>query len=312
VQVYDAVTQRWSDAPDYPVATSWPGCGGIGTRLYCAGGVNAHSGLAAGYAFDPKSDAWTPIADLPGDLWGASVAAQGGKLLVSGGALFGAITNAGFAYDPGTDTWTALPNANEASYAAAGACGLYRIGGWVDQIDISRSVEVLPGYGGCAGTGAPAWLSATPATATLQPGASVKVTVTMDAGAAGVPQPGSYAGALTVAGDTPYPAVWMPVTMTVTPPSTWAEVSGTVTGTACDLTTAPLAGATVSGVAGTQRVTVSSDASGHYDMWLNASGAKSATLYAALNGWAPLSKTAKITKGGHTTVDVRLVPDHSC
>jgi hypothetical protein len=89
-------------------------------------------------------------------------------------------------------------------------------------------------------------------------------------------------------------------------------VSGTVTGTACDGTTAPLAAATVSGVAGTQRVTVRSDASGRYDMWLNAGSAKSATLYAALNAWAPVSETTKITKGGHTTVDLRLVPDHSC
>jgi len=183
VQVYDPSTGVWSAAPDYPEATSWLGCGGIGGHVYCAGGANdtASSGLASGYTFDPGRDAWTRIADLPGKLWGASVSAQGGRLLLSGGVLFGAITNAGFGYDPATDTWTVLPNAYEPSYAAAGACGLYRIGGRPDPVDISRTVEVLPGYGSCSGNRGADWLSTSPGTATLQPGASRTVTVTLDA-----------------------------------------------------------------------------------------------------------------------------------
>jgi N-acetylneuraminic acid mutarotase len=308
VQVYDPVARTWSAAPDYPAATAWSGCGGIGGKVYCAGGATTTATQAGGYAFDPEHAAWSPIADLPGGLWGASVAAQGGRLLLSGGVLDGSITNAGFSYDPTADTWSSLPNANEASYAAAGACGLYRIGGWVDQTDISSSVQVLPGSGSCSPTGAPTWLSASPATATVAPGASVHVTVTLDA--TSVPAPGTYLAGLTGAEDTPYAAVWEPVTFTVTPPSTWAELSGTVTGRPCSGASGPLAGATVS-VVGASTTTVATDTFGHYDVWLDAR-VRSITVYVSLDGWAPQAKTTKITKGGHTTLNVDLRPDHTC
>ena len=312
VQVFDPATGAWSAAPDYPVASSWLGCGGIDGRLYCAGGANDDGYLSAGYSYDPAANAWTPLAALPASLWGASVAAQGGRLLLSGGVLAGSISNAGFAYDPSTSTWSALPNANEASYAAAGACGMYRIGGRVDPAgDLSALTEVLPGYGGCSGNGAAAWLSASPATATLQPGASVTVTVTMDAAAPDVPQPGVYAAGFTGGEDTPYPAIHVPVAMTVLPPPGWGELSGTVTGTACSGVTAPLPGVTVSITGSLQQLTVRTDASGRYDAWLDARNGP-LTVFAALDGWAPQSKTVKIAKSKNTTLNLRLTPDHSC
>ena len=309
VQIYDPVANSWSTAADYPVATSWLSCGGIGKGLYCAGGVNMAGSLATGYSYDPAADAWTPIAELPSPLWGASTAAQGGRLLVSGGVIgaAGALTNAGFAYDPSADAWTSLPNANEASYGAAGACGLYRIGGRVDPTELSQTVEVLPGYGGCSGNGAPTWLSATPATATLPPGASTTVTVTFDATT--VAQPGSYSAGLTGAENTPYPALQVPVTMTVTPPARWGELSGTVTGTSCSGSTAPLPGATVSVVGWAQQITVNTDASGRYDVWMDVRN-NPLTVYVALDGWSPVGQNVKITKGTNKTLDLRLTPDH--
>jgi len=99
--------------------------------------------------------------------------------------------------------------------------------------------------------------------------------------------------------------------MTVTPPASWAGITGTVTGTPCGGTSRPLAGVTISAVGGSQQVSTSTDVAGHYTAWLNGSS-KSATVYASLGGWAPTSKAVKITRGTATTVNLQLRPDHGC
>ena len=182
---------------------------------------------------------------------------------------------------------------------------LYRIGGRVDPTELSQTVEVLPGYGGCSGNGA--WLSATPATAALPPGASTTVTVTFDATT--VAQPGSDSAGLTGAENTPYPALQVPVTMTVTPPARWGELSGTVTGRSCSGSTCAVARGHRSVVGWAQQITVNTDGSGRYDVWMDVRN-NPLTVYAALDGWSPLSQNVKITKGTRTTLDLRLTPDH--
>jgi hypothetical protein len=133
----------------------------------------------------------------------------------------------------------------------------------------------------------------------------------LDAAAPDVPQPGVYSAGLTGGEDTPYPALHVPVAMTVLPPPGWAELSGTVTGTACSGTTAPLPGVTLSISGSLQRLTVHTDVSGHYAAWLDARNSP-VTVYAALDGWAPQSQTAKLAKSKNTTLNLRLTPDHTC
>jgi hypothetical protein len=240
--------------------------------------------------------------------------AAGGRLLLSGGAL-GAparLTNAGWAYDPATDAWSPLPNANQVSYGGGSACGLYRIGGSVSPTDLIRSVQILPGYGDCAASGDVAWLSAAPGTVTIAPGESATVTVTLDAGAAGVTQPGVLTARLTVAEDTPYPAVTTPVTMTVRPPASWGLLTGTVTGTPCGGQPAPIAGAALTVRGAAQSFTLTTDAHGQYALWLDAPRNNPLTVYVARDGWTPARATTRIVRQQTTRLDLALEPDRSC
>ncbi|MFE2992591.1 hypothetical protein [Streptomyces sp. NPDC059262] len=131
------------------------------------------------------SDSWSPIADLPTDLWGSAYTSANGLLLTSGGVVDGdsAITNQGLALDPVAGTWSALPNASTALYRAGGAPGFYSVGGG------ARPGRDRRGAGR--------------EQATLAPGASTTVVVTLDASAAEITQPGAYTAKLGVRSDTP-------------------------------------------------------------------------------------------------------------
>jgi len=120
------------------------------------------------------------------------------------------------------------------------------------------------------GAGDVPWLSESPTVGTLAAGGDKTVALNFDAGY--VDQPGSYYAQIKVDSDTPYDAVVLPVTMTVTPPNSWGKLTGTVTGLgACDAAPAPLAEATVvveSAVTG-QVWTLATDDNGVYVLWLD-------------------------------------------
>jgi N-acetylneuraminic acid mutarotase len=220
VMVYDAASDTWSKAASYPSGISRLSCGGIAGKVYCAGGLNANGVTAAGYAYDPKANTWSPIADLPVDLMMSAYAVANGKLLVSTGysGTLGAVTNEGYAYDPGTDTWSPLPNANAAVTGAAGAAGFYLAGGSDPATGLPlTSVELLPGYDQPYGD--VAWLSARAQQYTLRPGQSARVTLTLDAGRRTTSPLTDYTAAVVLDADTPYPVVTVPVTMRIGPAS---------------------------------------------------------------------------------------------
>jgi N-acetylneuraminic acid mutarotase len=273
VQVYDPASGTWTEAAPYPTAISWLSCGAIGSKLYCAGGATlTGNNSTAAYSYDPASNTWSPVASMPVGLWGSGYSVANGQLLVTGGVTDDdkEITNQGYAYDAASNTWTALPNAPLATFRASGACGYYRFGGYYDSnFDPTELNYELPGYGDCGGD---SWLSASPASSTLQPGQSEKVTVTLNAAAGSVSQPGVYTAALRVSSDTPYAAPTVPVTLTATPPKSWGELAGTVSAQACGGKTAPLANATVqvTGKDGSQVLTT--DWAGGYAQWLDTRG----------------------------------------
>jgi N-acetylneuraminic acid mutarotase len=315
VQVYDPAANRWEPAAEYPRQVSFQGCGAIGAKVYCAGGVSDDTGASRdGWAYDPVSDHWTQIAGLPlGSQWGASSAAADGRLLLVGGVFANAVlTNEGWAYDPATNTWASLPNANTVDYRSAGACGFYRVGGTGVQPALPNA-ELLPGYGDCSSAGGVSWLSVTPAgPSTLAPGASLTVTVRLDSSADGVDQPGDYLAGLALSEDTPYPFAAVPVTMTVSPPKSWGKLAGTVTGKACDGSTALLGAATVSVTGKQQSFTLKTDTAGRYQLWLDARNSP-LSLVVGKNGWTPAGTSGvKLAKGKTTTADFALVPSPTC
>ncbi|MFD8780546.1 kelch repeat-containing protein, partial [Streptomyces sp. NPDC059916] len=195
---YNPSTDSWSTIASYPEAVSWSACGTIRGVLYCAGGTGSNGATKHAYAYDASSDSWSPIADLPTDVWGSAYTAANGLLLTSGGVVNGgsAITNQGFAFDPSAGTWSALPNANAAQYRGGGASGFYRVGGNPGGPTPLATAEVLPGYGQAAAD--VKWLALGTQQATLAPGASTTVVVTLDASAAEITQPGAYTAKLVV------------------------------------------------------------------------------------------------------------------
>jgi N-acetylneuraminic acid mutarotase len=312
VQVYDTATNSWSTAHTYPENTSWLGCAGIVDRVYCAGGNSGTASSQHTYAYDPSSDSWAPVADLPIDLWGMSYSSAGGQLIVSDGVTAGSskLTNQGFAYNPDTDSWTALPNSNNTVYRAAGACGFYKIGGSSGGLfQMQNSTEMLPGYDQCDGAADVPWLAESQTQVTLQPGASVNITVSLNA--AKITQPGTYAAQLTISGKTPYGGAVVPVTFVVNPPKTWGKITGTVTGVICAGSSAPLAGATVQVDAGTASYTLRTDKNGQYVLWLDTRN-NPLTLIVAKDGWAPQTRTVKIVKLKTTTANFTLKSSNVC
>lgn len=135
------------------------------------------------------------------------------------------------------DTWSDLPASNNVVYRGAGACGFYKVGGSTGGFTPVPNSELLPGLEECVAEADVPWLSVDPVSATLQPGDSVVVTVSMDANVA---QPGTYTASVRIKEDTPYPVDQMDVTMNVTPPNRWGKITGTVESVDCDGVTMPV------------------------------------------------------------------------
>ena len=304
VSVYDPATDSWSAAAPYPENVAWVSCGAITGKLYCSGGTVFRRSLTHAYVYDPATNAWSPIADQPTDAWGAACAAVNGLLLVEGGAVDNGTvtTNQTWAYDPAGNTWTALANAGSSLYRSGGAAGFYTVGG-LTSTGPDKTAEILPGYDQ-TGSADVTWLSESASTVTLQPGASTKLTVTLDASVPGISQPGTYTAALGLDSDTPYRLDPIGVSLTVKPPATWGKVTGTVTAAGGG----PLGGVTVQITTWATHYTLKTAADGTYGLWLDVRN-NPLQLAVAKDGYQPIVRTVRITKGATTTSDFALQKD---
>ncbi|MFY1634458.1 S8 family serine peptidase [Solwaraspora sp. WMMB335] len=314
VLAFDTTTGTFRSLANYPLVASWLACGGIGERIYCAGGAGAVEYRSA-YVYDPAADSWSPLPDLPLDLWGGQFAAAGGLLVIAGGvtAASTTITNRTVGYDPTTGSWRDLPNTQFARYRGAGACGAYKVGGSPSSFVGSPQVELLAGLELCdVGADLP-WLGTDPGSFTLAPGASRSVTVTLSATAeAGVDQPGRYTATLGVSSDTPYPVGTVAVQMNVSPPASWAKVQGTVSGRSCAGVEVGVAGATIRLNSLTDPgtgYTLRTDATGGYAYWLPRGQYE---IITAKDGWVPQVRQERLPAGIVTTVDSLLEPVDPC
>ena len=313
---YDPATGQWTSIAGYPLSASNLACGGVAGELVCTGGlddranrINPKQWIAdtATYIYNPATNTWSPGASLPIGLWGMTYGAANGQLLVSDGITKNSTkgTTRGFAFQPGSNTWKALPASPGFRFMGGSACGFFQIAGVGQSLGLAPPEE-LSGYDQCGddGTQVP-WLSSSPSQVTVSAGGSVTVTVTLDGGAAGVTQPGSYTAGLTLINDTPYATPVVGVTMTVTPPKTWGQITGTVSGTACGGTTSPLSAATVQIDNWAGDDTLTTDTSGQYSLWLD-KRSNPLTLLVTKNGWRSQSRTVKITAGQTTTANFTL------
>ncbi|MGH3680825.1 MAG: Kelch repeat-containing protein, partial [Natronosporangium sp.] len=225
---YHPGRDEWEALPGYPHRTAWLGCGGLAGQLVCTGGSTVGSPTAATYAYQPEQQEWTARADAPYPSWGMAYAAADGRLVVSGGATqssgSGAVTNRGAYYHPGEDSWTEIEPASRPVFRAGSACGFYKVGGATGSLQRVATGEVHPDFAECDVADLP-WLAVEPPAATLAPGESVTVTVTLDPDQA---PPGVQLGGVGVRQQTPYPLRPVDVTLTVREPvSCTREVTGT-------------------------------------------------------------------------------------
>jgi hypothetical protein len=303
VQIYNPAANAWTKAPAYPSDVLTPGCGGIGAKVYCAGGYDSGrgAGTAAAYAYTPQAGTWSPVASMPADLWGGTYAAADGELLISGGitGFDDYLTNEGFAYDPQANAWHELPNAPTALYLGGSACGVYQIGGVDSGGNSYASVGHLPGYTECGGGAGVPWLTASPSRATLAPGQSTTIAVTVSPAAAAVSQPGQYAATLRLDSGAPYASPTVPVTLTATAATTWGQLTGTVSGTDCNGSTEPLqATVQADGQEGDWTLTASPD--GQFGLWVDARD-RPLTLIVAAGNWIGQVRKVPVSAGKTTT-----------
>jgi subtilisin family serine protease len=311
--VFDPTTGAFTIGAPYPHPVSWVSCGSINDKVYCAGGVGA-TAFTDGFSYDPGSDSWTPIAGMPVDLWGSQYSSASGLLVLAGGITGNstALTNRSIAYDPASNTWSDLPTAGLARARGAGACGVYKIGGWSSPFVSAPESERLSGLDQCDETADVPWLSENPAAFTINPGQRVRVTVTLAATAdAHVLQPGDYTAQIAVRSNTPYAVSPVPVTMHVLPPATWGKITGTVLGQLCtgqlvgvpafiqiNLASNPDIGASIR--AGND---------GKYAWWLPRGRYQ---VIVAKDGWIPQVRMVRIDAGFVSVEDFTLKPFTPC
>jgi hypothetical protein len=282
---------------------AWEACGAVSGKLYCSGGTTDDGSLTSAYVYDPGTDSWSPIADQPTDAWGAAYTSANGLLLVKGGAINAgaALTNQTWAYQPTDNTWTALPNSNASLYRGGGGTGFYAVGGLAGQVP-DKTAELLPGYDQPDTTDV-TWLAESTDKVTVNPGKSATFTVTLDASAPEISQPGTYTAQLSLGSDTPYQIPAVGVSLTVKPPATWGKITGTVTSA-----TGPLAGATVQINTWATHYTLKTTADGSYALWLDVRN-NPLQLIVAKDGYQPTATSVKIKKGATTTSDFTLLKD---
>ncbi|WP_329103519.1 S8 family serine peptidase [Micromonospora sp. NBC_01699] len=311
--IFDPATHEFRTGADYPRATSWVSCGGIGGRVYCAGGSADEPGNEA-YVYDPATDAWTPLPAPPVALWGSQYAAAGGLLVINGGihADQDVITNRTIAYDPVQGGWRDLPVSQFAQYRGAGACGAYKLGGMPEPWTPSAESELLGGLESCHETLDVPWLALTPGVFTLAPGESRTVTVSLTAtSAAGIDQPGAYAATVGIRADIPYPTPTVAVRTNVAPPPSWGKLQGTVLGKPCTGDPVPVSATVQINLANDPGTgyTLSADDQGRYAIWLPRSRYD---MIVARDGWKPQGRRVAVSAGLVSTVDFTLDPVRTC
>jgi N-acetylneuraminic acid mutarotase len=137
VQVYNVASDTWRLTTPYPTPINHALAAAVDGILYVIGGqTNAGSRkepsryTAAVYAYDPKTEKWTPLAPMPTARSAMAGDVIDGKIYVAGGRP---PRGHDFAvYDPKTDKWTTLPDLPTARnhMAAAATDGkLYVAGG---------------------------------------------------------------------------------------------------------------------------------------------------------------------------------------
>jgi len=137
--VYDPVTDTWTQLPDMPTARDHFQASVLDGRFWAIGGRNVQPNetTAVNEAFDFGTGQWvTGFAPLPTPRGGFASAVLDGEIVIIGGEGYGQAWPTVDAYDPATDTWRSLapmPNPRHGIQGAVCNGGIYIAGGADDQ-----------------------------------------------------------------------------------------------------------------------------------------------------------------------------------
>jgi hypothetical protein len=130
------------------------------------------------------------------------------------------VANRSAVFSPDAGLWIKIERANLYVYRGAGACGFYSIGGSLFGFSPVAHAEQHPDFDGCAGGADVPWPSADPLAASLEPGESVTVAVSLGGA---VDQPCAYRAGLEIGHDTPHTLDEVEVIWTSHCRTTWAR-----------------------------------------------------------------------------------------
>jgi hypothetical protein len=328
VEIYDVASDSWSSGASMPVGSSNPGGVQVGNYLYVAGGWGTSSpgaNLTETERYDMSSNTWeqgpafTPAkADFALSASSDALYAIGGDS--DGGGFFDASTSVyrldltnwpSGTWEDLNDPLPAPRTANGAGFCTTAITGSgenWSVGGG-DSSFVFHNDAFYRANGGeaCATLNVP-WLDESPATLDIPAGGTVNVTVTLSATTADqITQPGTYtAGLLVTSANTPQASSPIGVTMNVTPPNGWGEMTGTLNGEDCSQNTAPLPGV-VFADGRNYHFTLRTAADGTYVFWAP-SISNPFDLTASATGWIAQTQKASLKAGKTTTVNFTLRP----
>lgn len=155
VDVYDPVTQTWSQAANLNTARMKAQAVTIGGKIYVFGGQGSSGRLNTLEIYDPATDTWSYGATSPRAVGYFGMTVAQGKIWVAGGetSITGSNpTNWVQIYDPATDTWTHPGGTldfgwGDGKYGSQLALGTYKEGSyeWV-QVTGGVYTSTMVGY----------------------------------------------------------------------------------------------------------------------------------------------------------------------
>ena len=309
---YDPADNTWSQMAPIPQPLSHTSCSVMVGQIVCAGGHERMYSFNTTYAYDPRNDSWLRWPDMPYATWGASATSYAGRMYVTGGIVDkGYISNETVIYDFASGQWISGPYSTMPTYNAGSACGFYKIGGFsYDSWNPLSYSERLPGMENCPGEDIP-WVVTTPTSGSLSPQESTSVQLDFDAGVPEVEQPGEYKMEVWIMNSGPYGALKVPVTMNVTAPDTWGQITGVLNGLSqCDQPGWPIVNGFVSIWSGDMLLkTIATGMDGSYAWWVEEG---TYTLELSAPGYVANRFDVVVTAGQATgsVFDLRL--DESC
>jgi N-acetylneuraminic acid mutarotase len=111
-QMYDPVTDTWSDVSPLPSAVHHVQAVSLNGKIYYIGGLSTATGSEVGTVqiYNPNTDSFSAGAPMPRPRGAGGVAVYNGKIYYAGGINGGVAVKWLDEYDPSSDTWRVLPD----------------------------------------------------------------------------------------------------------------------------------------------------------------------------------------------------------